>query len=128
MKNLLLLALIGSYLLGGVIAFDFHQTCSEKITVLKDDAEITQLIKEQSLKNKNVQEILEGSGKSRSELSSGLLKCLEVLMKKGFFKVGHTFIDEILDPLEIGLDNFKEVIRMIHFFQNQVTSLRRWEI
>jgi hypothetical protein len=101
MKNLLTLTLIGIYVLGGVASFDLHKICSEKVSVLKDDTEITQLIKEQSLKDKKLQDILEETGASKTELSGELLKCTEVLMKKGFFKVGHTFIDEILEPLGI---------------------------
>lgn len=86
-------------------AYDFDTTCSEQFPSLHDDASLINLIKQHSLKQEpqsKIQEILQAKDKTKSQLSNNLFRCLEYLMRGGFFKASQVFIDEVIDPFEIG--------------------------
>jgi len=64
-------------------------------------------IKNQIIGNNEVKQLLLGNPSELDKARLGLLKCTEELMKKSQFKALEQFIEEVLDPLDLGNFNIK---------------------
>mmetsp|Transcript_70063 Transcript_70063/g.81693 ORF Transcript_70063/g.81693 Transcript_70063/m.81693 type:complete len:292 (-) Transcript_70063:185-1060(-) len=90
-------------------AYDFDSTCSESFPQIHDYTLLIELIKKHSLKNEpesKIKEILDAKQLTKSQLSNTLFKCLENLMRRGFFKASQVFIDEVIEPFDIDSVDF----------------------
>jgi len=100
-----LFSLLSASLCSDLVNLDALETCYENIAQFSDLSpalEAIERIRIGIIENNEVRQVLLGNSFEMSKAKMKLLKCTEELMRRNQFRALEKFVEQVLDPLDLG--------------------------